>query len=335
MEVTVSVLVPVLNEEQHVREAVETMRAQTLGDAVELIFVDGRSEDRTREILEELAREDERVRVLDGAVRSTPAQLNQGLRAARGEFVARMDAHTHYPPDYLERAVARLRRGDVEHVSGPQVAVGRGRWSRRTALALATPLGVGGASFRSGGSEEIEVDTGFTGVWARSTLERHAGWDEGWPQNQDSELAARIRAEGGRLVCLPELAADYIPRDSLRALARQYYRYGTYRAKTALRHPHSMRRSHVLPPALTVALLLAPVLPRPLRRLVLGSYAAALGAGAASAAGRASLSDAAWMPLVLAVMHVCWGLGFLRGCMRFGPPLEALARVAGLRGGGN
>ena len=64
---------------------------------------------------------------------------------------------------------------------------------------------------------EFEVDTGFTGVWARETLRRHGGWDEGWPVDQDFELAARIRAEGGRIVCVPEMAADYIPRNSLRA----------------------------------------------------------------------------------------------------------------------
>ena len=87
-------------------------------------------------------------------------------------------------------------------------------------------------------------------------------------------------------MCLPELAASYIPRDSLRMLARQYYRYGIYRAKTAGRHPESMRRSHVLAPGLTLALLLAPLLPGPLRRLVIGSYAAALAAGAVIRAAR-------------------------------------------------
>jgi glycosyltransferase involved in cell wall biosynthesis len=325
----VSVLVPVLNEEHHIRGAVETMRGQQLDGDLELIFVDGGSEDRTRAILAELASGDPRVRVLEGPARSTPAQLNAGLRAARGDFVARMDAHTLYPADYLARGVERLLRGDVAHVSGPQVPEGEGEWSTRVALALSTRLGIGGASFRRGGAGEIEVDSGFTGVWRRSTLEHHEGWDEGWPQNQDAELAARIRAEGGRLVCLPEMAATYIPRDSVKSLARQYWRYGNYRAKTALRHPESMRRSHVLAPTLTLALLFAPLLPRPVRRLALGSYAAALAATAAVSARQAPARDAAWLPPLLAVMHLSWGLGFLRGCLRFGPPLRALARVAG------
>jgi succinoglycan biosynthesis protein ExoA len=255
------------------------------------------------------------------------------LRAARGRYVARMDAHSHYPPDYLGNGVRRLARGDVEHVSGPQIARGDGGWSRRVALALSTRLGVGGAGFRSlgEGAEEIEVDSGFTGVWRRETLERHGGWDEGWPQNQDAELAARIRADGGRLVCLPAMAADYVPRDSLMALARQYWRYGIYRAKTSRRHPNALRRSHVLAPGLTLTALTAP-LPGPIgrvARVALLGYAIVVAVVSLRAARQARPADAAALPLVFATMHLAWGLGFLWGVARFGPPTEGLRRLAG------
>jgi hypothetical protein len=240
-----------------------------------------------------------------------------------------MDAHTWYPADYLARGVERLGRGDVAHVSGPQVAEGEGPWSRRIALALQTPMGIGGARFRTAG-EEVEVDSGFTGVWERSTVLDHGGWDEGWPVNQDGELAARIRAGGGRIVCLPEMAARYVPRDSLGALRRQYWRYGQYRAKTSGRHPASMRRSHVLPPALVLAVA-ASVVPGPWRRparLVLAAWLLAAVATSAREASRgAAPADAVSLPLVLGTMHFSWGAGFLVGCARFGPPLRALARV--------
>ena len=324
-----SVLVPVLDEEGHLQAAAAAMRAQRLEGEFELIFLDGGSRDATRAILEELAGEDERIRVLDNPAKRTPNALNIGLGAARGEFVARMDAHSHYPPDYLAQGIERLRRGDVAHVSGPQVAQGQGRWSRRTAMALASPLGTGGAAFRREGSDEFEVDSGFTGVWHRSTLERHAGWDEGWPQNQDAELAARIRREGGRLVCLTGMAARYVPRDSLRALARQYWRFGIYRAKTVGRHPDAMRRTHVLAPGLAVCALggLVPGRAGIVPRLGLGAYALALAGAAAQAVRGHGPADAASLPLVLAVMHLSWGFGFLAGCAGFGVPVAALARL--------
>src|SRR6059058_4726026 len=135
-QIDASVLVPVLNEEAHIREAVDAMRAQEFEGTIEFLFMDGGSTDGTRAILEELAAEDPRIRVLDNPGRTTPHALNVGLAAARGDYVARMDAHTYYPDNYLARGVERLRRGDVAWVAGPAIPRGEGRWSRRVALAL-------------------------------------------------------------------------------------------------------------------------------------------------------------------------------------------------------
>lgn len=336
----VSVLVPVLNEASHIRHTVENMRAQRFDGTYELLFMDGRSEDDTRAILEGLSADDPRIRVLDNPSRNTPAGLNVGLGAARGEFVARMDAHTFYPPEYLAKGVERLRLGDVDWVSGPQIPQGAGRWSRRVAMALTTWLGQGSSSKWGvdGGSptqeietREIELDTGvFAGVWRRESLEAHRGWDEGWPINQDSELAARYLQAGARIVSLPELGARYVPRDSVRSLARQYWRYGQYRAKTSGRHPESMRPSLALNPGLALTLVMAVAAPRPVRLLAragLAAYALIVGVTSARAARVGDPRDAAALPLIFAVMHFAWGFGFLAGCARFGVPTEAFARI--------
>jgi succinoglycan biosynthesis protein ExoA len=352
--VDVSVLIPVRNEASVLRHVADAMRAQRFDGTFELLFVDGRSDDGSREILEALAAEDPRVRVLDNPARRTPQALNLALRAARGRVVARMDAHTRYPQDYLALGVERLERGGVDWVSGPQLAEGDGPWSRRVALALSSRLGTGGADFRHAADEEFEVDSGFTGMWLRETLERHGGWDEEWLNDQDFELAARIRKAGGKIVCVPAMAAGYIPRDSLRRLAEQYHRYGFYRVKTSLRHPESLRRSHVLAPGLVIATAAAAVAPRPLRRVAragVAVYGAAVLAAAAGELRRAAADDdptdatrrdaadddptdatrrdavidAAALPLVFATMHLSWGAGFLRGCATLGVPWEALA----------
>jgi cellulose synthase/poly-beta-1,6-N-acetylglucosamine synthase-like glycosyltransferase len=329
-QVAVSVLTPVLNEERAIREAAAAMQAQQLSGELELIFIDGRSEDATAAILRELAESDPRIKILDNPRRITPVALNIGLAAARGKVIARMDAHTHYPPDYLARGLERLERGGVAHVSGPQIPKGEGRWSRRVALALSSRLGTGEADFRHISDAEIEVDSGFTGMWLRSTLERHGGWDEEWPNDQDTELAARIRADGGRIVCVPGMAAEYVPRDSLGKLARQYFRYGQYRCKTSGAHPESMRRSHVIAPSLLLTLVAA-ILGRgaiaALARVGAAAYAAALVAVSAGEARRARPADAASLPLVFATMHVAWGVGFLVGCARFGVPVAAVRRI--------
>jgi succinoglycan biosynthesis protein ExoA len=332
------VLVPVLDEKRHIARTVETMRRQRCSGRVEFLLVDGGSSDGTREILAELAAQDRRVRVLENPRRTTPSALNVGLAHARGRCVARMDAHTEYPENYLELGIRRLARGDTRWVSGPQIARGRGPVSRAVALALRTRLGRGSSrrwGMERGGTDgEYELDSGvFGGVWERATLLDYGGWDERWWRNQDSEMAGRFLAQGERLVCLPSMAAEYSPRDSLRGLWRQYFEYGEFRELTARRHPHTMRRSHLLAPALAGDVALSFAAPRLLRRLerrALVIYVAVLaGAGIWAVREAEQPRDAALVPLVLATMHLAHGSGSLYAAARHGPPLAALARVAG------
>ncbi len=333
----VSVLVPVLNEEGRIRETVAAMQAQRFDGTVELLFADGRSDDRTREVLLELAGRDPRIRVLDNPRRHTASGLNVCLRAARGEFVARMDAHTYYGERYLAAGVERLRRGDTDWVSGPAIPREVGAISGAVALALASWLGRGGSRKWSedlAADEERDLDTGvFGGVWRRERVLEAGGWDERWPINQDSEMASRFLRRGARLVCLPEMAGYYVPRDSIKALARQYFRYGFYRARTFRRHPQSMRRSHLIAPALALTPLAATILPRPLRtaaRLGLLTYVGAVVVTACAATrGAGRRRDALLLPVVLPAMHLGWGLGTLAGMLRFGAPVAAFAHVLG------
>ncbi|MBV9310350.1 MAG: glycosyltransferase [Solirubrobacterales bacterium] len=326
-------LVPVLNEERHIRETVTAMCAQQFDGELEFLFADGRSEDRTRAILEELAESDRRLRVLDNPRRQTPSGLNVCLRAARGRYVARMDAHTFYPPTYLADGVARLERGDVAWVAGPPLLRPIGKISRAVSSALSTRLGQGPTQRFADDVTEAELDTGvFAGVWRRDTVLALGGWDERWSRNQDSEMAAHFLAAGERIVCLPQMGAEYVPRDRLDLLARQFFNYGYYRAATAHQHPASMRRAHVLLPALVATLLLSAGGPRGLRslaRLGTATYAlVVLGQTGITLRDSRSPADDVLLPVVLTTMHVFWGLGFIWGAVKR-PPLAALANVFG------
>ena len=327
----VSVLIPVLDEAAHLDEVVARMRAQDYAGPVEFLFIDGGSQDGSVAMLEKLAAQDERIRLLHNPARRTPQALNIGMRAATGDVICRMDAHTHYPSSYLSTGVPRLLRGDAISVSGPQIATGRGTWSSRVALALRTPLGVGEARFRLGADDEFEVDTGFTGMWLRSTLEAQGGWDEEWLIDQDHELAVRLTLAGGKHMCVPAMAAEYIPRDSLKGLARQYWWYGYYKVKTVRRHPHAIRTSQLLPPGLAATALAGVATPRALRRPAragLALYALAIGRATAGMRGEAPAADVLSLPLVFATMHLAYGFGFLWASLREGPPVAAVASVA-------
>ena len=318
----VSVLIPVLDEGPVLDRTVPTMLAQRLDHGeIEFLFAEGRSRDDSRERLERFAARDPRVRVLDNPTGRTPDGLNVALLQSRGEFVARMDAHCFYPPTYLADGIARLERGDVAWVAGPAVPRADGGFSGTVALALCSPLGRGPSRrlARPGalGERESHLDTGvFAGVWRRSVLRRYGGWDPRWLRNQDSELAARFLADGHRIVSLPTMAAEYVPRRTLAALVRQYHDYGSYRALTLARHPIARRRSHALAPALVATLAAAIASPRAVRapaRAALGAYAAAVAVETTRASRTAPLKDAIGLPLAFAAMHGGWGIGMWRG----------------------
>lgn len=343
-----SVLVPVLDEERYIAGTVAAMRAQRFDGAIEFIFADGGSTDRTRALLEQEAGADPRIRVYDNSRRTVSSGLNVALGHARGRWVARMDAHTRYPDDYVALGVRRLRQGGTAWVSGPPLPEGHGRVSRAVALALGTDLGRSGSlkwtASLDRDAPEYDLDTGvFCGVWERERLLACGGWDERWRVNEDSEMASRFLARGERLVCVPAMAATYVPRDALPGLWRQYRVYGTYRARTAQRHPSSMRRQHLAAPALVAAAAgsAAPGRAAPLRagrvaaRGAMGAYALSLartGMRAREHAG--SAGEAALVPVVLATMHLAWGVGTWIGMARYGPP-DAGAVWATLTGQGD
>jgi GT2 family glycosyltransferase len=334
---TASILVPVLNEALWLERTAAAACDQRLDGEIEVIFIDGGSDDGSREILARLAAADARIRVLDNPERVIPVALNRGLRAARGTFVARMDAHTLYPRDYVARGIERLGRGDVEWVTGPAVPDAAGGFARCVAAALGSVLGQGGSSkwARAGGAgrEEIELDTGvFAGVWPRATLERLGGWHPDFHVNEDAEMAARVLGAGGRIVCLPAMAARYAPRATPAGLGRQYWRFGRYRALTARRHPVALRPAHLASAALAATTVATVV---PLRRLSRparaagAAYAVAIGVAAARAAPARTPRDLGGVALALATMHLSWGAGFIYGCARNGPPIGGLRRLLG------
>jgi succinoglycan biosynthesis protein ExoA len=334
-----SVLVPVLNEERYIESSAAAMRRQRFPGELEFVFADGGSTDRTREILDELARRDPRIRVFDNPGRSVSAGLNVCLAHARGRWALRMDAHTEYPDDYALLGVQRLQRGGTRWVSGPQVPRGHGPVSHAVTAALGAPIGRGGSrkwGQPTGTGDEFELDTGvFTGVWERATLLEYGGWDERWPQNEDSEMAARFIERGETLICLPAMGAQYVPRDSIRSLWRQYLRYGEFRALTALRHPTSMRASQLLAPGVVLAASASILAPRALRRaarLGILVYGVSLATAGVRARQRVDARTAALLPVVLGTMHFGHGAGQLKGWVKYGPPLRAVALVAGLGG---
>jgi glycosyltransferase involved in cell wall biosynthesis len=320
----ISVMIPMRNEALHIGGCLESILAQDYPpERMEVLVVDGRSDDDSRAVVEAVGRRDPRVRLLDNPGRIVPGALNIAIRAARGEIIARVDAHTSFDADYLREGVAALERSGADNVGGPMVARGGGPIGDAVEMATRSPFGIG--AYFHFGTEDRFVDTVYLGMWPRDVFRRVGLFDEELVRNQDDEFNYRLRKLGGRVFLTPRMRSSYQNRQGLRLLARQFYQYGVWKVRVCQKHPRQMSWRHFVPPAFVLALLLTPVL------LWLGSALGVLGALAIAAyallIGLASVKAARgaepgrhtrWVPLVFAIIHVAWGLGFLVGLARFG-----------------
>lgn len=348
--IRVSVIVPCRNEEGHIgrflREALGQEPPRGTGrEEIEFLVADGGSTDGTRGELEEAARRDDRLRVIENPEGTVSPGLNRAIRAARGEIVLRMDVHTEYAPDYLRRCVETLERTGAANVGGPARTRAEGYWPRAIAAAYHSAFCVGGARFHNP-EYEGPLDTVVYGCWRKSTLIEAGLFDEELGRNQDDELNFRIALGGGTLWQDPKIRSWYRPRGSLRALFRQYFQYGYWKVRVMRKHGRPAAVRHLVPGAFAlfagagwapglVALFWSRVLPEGFSERaaragwaglwlwagVLGLYGAASLAAAAAAARKPS-PIGGWdlfpaLPLVFLTYHAGYGLGFLLGVWDF------------------
>ncbi|MGW1720670.1 glycosyltransferase family 2 protein [Streptomyces sp. NPDC002156] len=334
----VSVIMPVLDEERHLRGAVQAILAQEYAGEMEVVIALGPSTDRTDEIAAELVREtagtNKRVQTVPNPTGRTPAALNAAIKASRHPVVVRVDGHGILSPDYIATAVRLLDETGAQNVGGIMHAEGENAWEEAVAAAMTSKIGVGNAAFHTGGTAG-PAETVYLGVFRRAALEQQGGYNVEFIRAQDWELNFRIREAGGLIWFSPELRVSYRPRPSVRALAKQYKDYGRWRHVVARYHEGSINLRYLAPPtalcAIAAGVLLGAVL-TPWALLVPGGYLAAIVAGSVPAGKGLSLKARLQIPVALATMHMCWGWGFLTSPKSLARKVIAARRPAVLDG---
>lgn len=325
----VSVVMPVLNEGEHLAAAVKAVLAQQWPGPFELVLAVGPSGDDTETVAEQLADADPRIIVVLNPSGRTPDALNAAIAASRHDVIVRVDAHSELPPGYIATAVETLERTGADNVGGIMWPVGRTEFESAVALAMTSSVGVGAAAYHTGG-DEGPSDSVYLGAFRRAALERVGGYDSGFTRAQDWEMNHRLIESGGLVWFTPQMRVVYRPRPHLRALARQYFQYGQWRRVVMRQHGRTRFRLSALrylaPPVLVIGLGVAAVaamtarwLPHATRAvaeagLVLPAAYALVVTGLSAVIGRRLNARALlWLPLVIATMHISWGCGFIRG----------------------
>lgn len=248
----ISVILPVRNEERYIRACVASVFSQDYpAELMEVLFVDGCSQDRTVELLRGMAKEHPQIRVYNNPNKTVPYAMNIGIRESTAPVIVRLDAHAEYPPDYIRLSVEALLSRDCENAGGVFETRGRGFMGEAIAEMLKTPLGVGNASYRLS-DQAGYVDTVPFGCFRRELFDRIGGFDERLTRNQDNELNYRIRKSGGKIWMDPRIRVLYYCRDTLRGIMRMGYMNGKWNVITTALVPGAMGMRHFVPLAFVV-----------------------------------------------------------------------------------
>ncbi len=249
---------PVRNEEEYIRASLQSLVDQSYPvSCCEIIVVDGRSSDRTREIIEEIRLQNPQVRCLDNSVGIVPTAMNIGIRAARGEVIIRADGHNVYPKDYAANCVKYLEQTGADNAGGPWLTVPADEsFSARLVVAiLSSPFGVGNSKFRTS-REEGFVDTVPFGAFRREIFDRVGMYNERLVRNQDNEFNARIRKAGGTIYLTPALTTYYHPVKNFLGLLKYAIKTSQWHIFTLRENRESMGLRHLVPALFLIILLL-------------------------------------------------------------------------------
>jgi len=300
-------------------------------ELMEILVVDGMSEDDTREIIQQFIDQSRgikpgkepckpAIRLIDNPSRIVPAALNLGLCEAKGEVIFRVDGHCEIPPDYVRRCLETLEKTGADNVGGRLLNIGKGTMGQAISSAVSSPFGVGGARFRYS-DKPGWVDTVFPGVFRREIFNRIGLFDEELVRNQDDEFNFRLKQAGGKIWLDPSIRVAYYNRSTLKGLWRQYFQYGYYKLRV-LKKRGRLPAFHFVPAGFILALVLATSL-----SLATGSrlwIMAALGPylianiGASLWAARSNWKTLPLLPVAFSVIHFSYGLGFLWACITGG-----------------
>ncbi len=234
---TVTVGIPVLNEEDHIERVVSGFLATEYPYLVEVLVADGGSTDRTREIVRQLSEKDSRVKLVDNPDKFQSFALNRMIEQAEGDIFLRADGHCIYQEDYLLKNIEVFVNTDAKNVGGAQRYVAKNAIQAGTALAVKSFLGNGGAKYMDENYEGY-ADTVFLGCFWTEDLRKIGGFNTKNITNQDSELNLRLAQIYGESVYVsPDIKSWYFPRSSIFKLFKQYFRYGRGRFLTKVLHP--------------------------------------------------------------------------------------------------
>ncbi|MBS1515388.1 MAG: glycosyltransferase family 2 protein [Bacteroidetes bacterium] len=257
MTETVSIICVTYNEEKLIARTIESfIRQETNGMQIEILIIDGFSEDGTRDIVNSYTKKFPNIRLIDNPDRKNPYGRNIGLCEAKGNYIALLGAHTIYESNYIRICIDEIKKTNSIGVSGKVITSfeSDGSEAQLCELILTSPFGVSGKSFRT-------IEEGYTSmvnfpVYRRRVIDEIGFYDTALLRNQDNDFNRRIIEKGFKLYCTWKTSCKYFPSDSLKQIFSYANRNGYWNAKSLSVAPKSMMMHHFIPLLFVTAVLL-------------------------------------------------------------------------------
>jgi len=321
----VTVVVPCRNEEKHIARCLESIVANDYPkEKMEILVLDGMSEDPTREIVERYSERYPMIRLVDNPQKHIPAAMNLGIREARGETIIKMDAHSTFRREHISLCVAYQEKYGAENVGGVcKITPGADTATARAImLGLGHRFGSGNANVKVGVAKPTWSDSTAFGCFKKDLFERIGMYDENLLSSSDLDLNQRIQAAGGGILVVPDVVIDYVADANLRALRRHVFADGVWVSYVMKFGKRAFSWRHWVPAAFVLGLAGALALGAVNRWFlwiglgVAGVYAAVSFAVSLQIATREREPRfALLLPVVFAVRHFVHGLGTLFGLL--------------------
>lgn len=313
----ISVICPTYNEERFIEACLQSMLAQDFPNSQwELLLVDGGSTDRTRTLITPYLQQYSHIRLLDNPHRTAPYAMNIGIRAAQGEYICRIDAHSSFPSNYLSTLYRYMSQlPDATNVGGvcQTMPANDSRKAQAISIACSHPLGVGNSTFRTATIDKpTEADTVPFGFWRKSLFDEIGPFDEELTRNQDDEFNARTIQHGGHIYLVPGICTTYYARDTIAKTGRMFYQYGLFKplVNKKINHPATIRQ--FIPMLFVLGLIIG--LPLCFVHTALWiTYVSIIGLYLLLISLVGCKYRNAYLPIVFATIHLSYGIGYLHG----------------------
>ncbi len=324
----ISIIIPCRNEEKFIEKVIKSILNQTYPkDKLEVIFVDGMSEDRTQDIIKEYASKYPFIKLLENPYKYVPHAMNIGIKNSTGDIIIRMDAHSEYPPDYVEKLVYWLKKLNADNVGGIWINIPSKNTleARAIAIALSSNFGIGNAHYRLGKvNRPMKVDTVPFGCYPKKVFNKIGLYDEDLIRNQDDELNARLRKIGGKIFLIPDIKIKYYARDSLKKVAKMFFQYGYFKPLVNMKIGKPTTVRQLFPPLFVFMLIIPTLFAVAVPKVILTSIFVFILHSILNIFFSLNLSiknkDLKLFPFLFVtflIIHLSYGLGYIKGILDF------------------